>query len=63
MSWILRFDRKYSEESSGISKYEVDGFRVHPSWDSVGPVEIELNRKAILSDFGRILPTIMTSSI
>jgi hypothetical protein len=63
MSWILRVDRRHSDEPSDISKYEVDGFRTNPSWASAGPAELELNRKVILSDFEKILPMIMTSSI
>ena len=61
MSWILRVDRRHEDKPSGISKYEVDGFRTNPSWASVGPIELELNRKLILSDFEKILPMIMTS--
>jgi hypothetical protein len=63
MSWILRVDRREDIDPSGISKYEVDGFRVNPSWKSVGPAELKLNRNAVLSDFERVLPIIMTSSI
>jgi hypothetical protein len=63
MSWILRVDRRHGDEPSGISKYEVDAFRTNPSWASAGPDELELNRKLILSDFEKILPMIMTSSI
>ena len=53
----------HRDEPSDISKYEVDGFRANPSWASVGPDELELNRKVILSDFEKILPIIMSSSI
>ena len=63
MSWILRVDRSQGDDSSGISKYEVDGFRANPSWASVGPSELKLNRNVILLDFERVLPIIMTSSI
>src|SRR5690242_18885327 len=63
MSWILRVDRIHRDEPSDISKYEVDGFRANPPWASVGPDELELNRKVILSDFEKILPIIMSSSI
>jgi hypothetical protein len=61
MSWILRVDRSQGDEPSGISKYEVDGFCANPSWASVGPSELKLNRNVILSDFERVLPIIMTS--
>lgn len=62
MSWILRVDRRSDDKASGPSKYEVDGFRTNPSWKSVGPAELELDRKVILSDFENILSLIMSSS-
>jgi hypothetical protein len=63
MSWIIRFDRKHGDESSGISKYEADGFRVQPTWASLEPTDLEINRKAILSEFEKILPVMISSSI
>src|SRR5689334_7306325 len=63
MSWIIRFDRKHSDDSSDISKYEVDGFRVRPVWASLEPSDLEINRRSILSDFEKILPAMINSSI
>jgi CHAT domain len=61
MSCIVSVERK-SDESSSISKYEVTAYRADAAW-GLGPLEFELDRKSILTDFEKLLPVIMTSSI
>lgn len=59
MSCSIIVDRK-SQEPNAISKYEIIAHRADIA-GALGPLEFELERKSILTDFEELLPAIMAS--
>lgn len=59
--WNLSVVRK-TDELTLMARYETSAFKMGSS-TAVGPLEFEMERKAILDDYERLLPAVMTSSI